>query len=108
MSLSYGSVMTVLDSRTALFAALKFLPEGTKMTVYTHDPGKARTNIVAELRKEPGGGWHDWQILKRPATADSSLLPATWPSESPAVVSSQDLAETFANDPNLWATVHDE
>lgn len=100
--------MTVLDSSTALYAALKFLPEGTKLTVYTRDKGGARTNVVAELRKEPGGGWHDWQIVKRPASADPSLLPATWPHESPAVVHSQALAETFANDPNLWAEVHDE
>lgn len=35
--------MTVLDSSTALYAALKFLPEGTKLTVYTHDKGAART-----------------------------------------------------------------
>jgi hypothetical protein len=51
--------MTVVTVDTALYAAFKFLPEGAKVTVYTKNSGRARTNVVAELRKEPGGGWHD-------------------------------------------------
>lgn len=99
--------MTVINAETALYAALKFLPEGTKLTVYTKDSGRARTNTVAVLRKEPGGGWDDWQILKRPATADDSLLPATWPTENPAVVSSRDLANALEGNPDLWGNVDD-
>ena len=99
--------MTVINAETALYAALKFIPEGTKMTVYTKNSGRARTNTVAELRKEPGGGWDDWQILKRPVTADASLLPPTWPTEDPAVISSRDLARVLGDDPDLWADVHD-
>jgi hypothetical protein len=98
--------MTVINAETALYAALKFLPEGAKLTVYTKDPGRARTNAVAVLRKEPGGGWNDWQILKRPVSADSSLLPATWPTEDPAVISSRDLADVLSNS-DLWADVDD-
>lgn len=90
-----------------MYCALKFLPEGTKLTVYTEDSGHPRTNMVAVLRKERGGGWDDWQIIKRPATADASLIPATWPTEDPAVVSSQDLAKSLDSDPNLWANVED-
>ena len=99
--------MTVLSAETALYAALKFLPEGTKLTVHTKDYGRARTNVVAELRKESGGGWDDWQILERPVTADSSLLPATWPHEDPAIISSRTLADTLGADPDLWANVDD-
>lgn len=98
--------MTVIKADTALYAAFKFLPEGTKIKVYTKNSGRARTNVVAELRKEPGG-WDDWQILKRPATADATLLPATWPTEDPAVISSRDLAGALANDPDLWADSDD-
>jgi len=101
------STMTVLNAQTGLYAALKFLPEGTKLTVYTQDSGRARTATVAELRKEPGGGWDDWQILKRPATADATVLPATWPTEDPAVISSKDLAATLTNNSDLWANVDD-
>lgn len=99
--------MTVIKADTALYAAFKFLPEGTKITVYTKNSGRARTNVVAELRKQPGGGWDDWQILKRPATADATLLPATWPTEDPAVISSRDLAGALENDPDLWADSDD-
>lgn len=99
--------MTVIDATTGLYAAFKFLPEGAKITVYTRDKGQARTNVVAVLRKEPGGGWDDWQILKRPPTADSSLLPATWPTEDPAVISSRDLANALGNDHALWANLDD-
>lgn len=106
-SSSGGSVfaMTVINAETALYAALKFLPEGTKLTVYTKDSGRARTNTVAVLRKEPGGGWDDWQIVERPVTADASLLPATWPTEDPAVVSSRDLANVLGDNPDLWGNV---
>lgn len=99
--------MTVINADTALYAALKFLPEGTKLTVYTKNSGRARTNTVAELQKEPGSGWDDWQIVKRPATADASLLPATWPTEDPAVISSRDLADILGSDLDLWANVDD-
>ena len=99
--------MTVLSVNTAMYAALKFLPEGTRLTVYTENSGPARTKIVATLRKELGGGWHDWQILTRPVTANESFLPATWPSEVPAVISSQDLARTLVENADLWADVKD-
>jgi hypothetical protein len=90
-----------------MYCALKFLPEGTKLTVYTKDSGHAPTNVVAVLRKERGGGYDDWQIVKRPATADATLIPATWPTEDPAVVSSRDLANSLGSDPNLWGDVED-
>lgn len=99
--------MTVIDAETGLYAAFKFLPERTRVTVYTRNKGRARTNLVAELRKEPGGGWDDWQILTRPASADPSLLPPTWPTESPAVISSRDLSDAIENNRDLWANVHD-
>lgn len=99
--------MTVIDAETGLYAAFKFLPEGTKLTVYTRNKGQARTNVVAELRKEPGSGWDDWQILKRPATSDTSLLPPTWPTEDPAIISSRDLSDAIGKDPDLWANVDD-
>lgn len=99
--------MTVFNSETALYAALKSLPEGRTLTVYTRNSGRARTHTVAVLRKEPGGGWDDWQIIKRPATADASLLPATWPTEDPAVISSRDLADTLGTNADLWANVDD-
>ncbi|WP_139722296.1 hypothetical protein [Serinicoccus chungangensis] len=99
--------MTVLDSTTALYAALKFVPEGGRMTVYTRDSRRARTNVVAELRKEPGGGWDDWQVLRRPETADASLLPDTWPEENPAIISCRTLADSLAENPDLWAEVED-
>lgn len=99
---------TLLSSETALYAALKFLPEGTRMTVNTKNHGRARTNTVGELRKEPGGGGNDWQILKRPATADASLLPADWPQEDPAVISSRTLADTLEAHPEMWADVDDQ
>lgn len=99
--------MTVLNAEEALYVALKFVPEGSKMTVYTKDKGHARTNVVAELRKEPGGGWDDWQITRRPATVDDALLPATWPHEDPAIISSRTLADTLDANPNLWADIHD-
>jgi hypothetical protein len=99
--------MTLLSSATGLLAALKLVPEGKKMTIRTHAVGRARTNVVARLRKEPGGGWDDWQILLRPATADDSVLPATWPHENPAIISSQDLADTLAKYPELWADIED-
>lgn len=99
--------MTVINAETGLYAAFKFLPEGTKITVYTKNQGQARTNVVAELRKEQGNGWHDWQILKRPATAEKSLLPATWPTDDPAAISSSDLADTLNNNRDLSATVED-
>jgi hypothetical protein len=99
--------MTVLNAETAVYVALKFVPEGWKITVYTKDQGRARTNIVAELRKEPGGGWDDWQIIRRPATADDSLLPATWPHENPAIISSRTLADTLDANSDLWADIDD-
>ena len=99
--------MTVLNAETGLYAALKFVPEGTRLTVYTKDKGRARTNTIAELRKEPGGGWDDWQVLKRLATADAAVLPATWPTEDPAVISSRDLADALTNNPDLWANIDD-
>jgi hypothetical protein len=99
--------MTVLSADSALYVALKLVPEGTTMTVHTRAKGNARTNVVAELRKEPGGGWDDWQILRRPVTADRSLLPETWPTEHPAIVSSQDLAKTLESNTDLWANIDD-
>lgn len=99
--------MTVINADTALYAAFKFLPEGMKITVFTKNSGRARTNVVAQLRKERGGGWDDWQILQRPATADANLLPATWPAGDPAVISSQDLADALSNDPDLRADSND-
>lgn len=99
--------MTVIKADTALYAAFKFLPEGTKITVYTGNSGRARTNVVAKLRKQLGGGWDDWEILKLPATADASLLPATWPTEVPAIISSRDLADAMENDPDLWVNSDD-
>jgi hypothetical protein len=107
MSQVVSVIMTVLKIETALYAALKFLPEGTRMTVHTLDWAGARTNVLGELRKEVGRGSHDWQIIHRPATADASQLPATWPSEDPAVVSSRTLADTLGSNPALWADVHD-
>jgi hypothetical protein len=95
--------MTVLNSDTAFYAALKFLPEGTKMTVYTRTPGKARTNVVAELRKELGNGWNDWEVLKRPASADASLLPE----DQPAIISTKTLAGALEVNSYLWASVDD-
>ena len=99
--------MTVIDSESALYAALKFLPEGTRLTIHTKTAGRARTNIVAELRKEPGNGWNDWQVVKRPSTADKSLLPATWSSEDPEIISCRDLADTLGRNLDLWANVDD-
>lgn len=99
--------MTVISSDNALYAALKFLPEGSRMTLFTRDSGAARTAIVAELRKEAGNGWHDWEILRRPATADASLLPATWSSEIPEATSTKSLADAMTANSDLWAEVHD-
>lgn len=99
--------MTVLKADTALYVALKMVPEGTRMTVYTSNRGRARTNVVAELTKEPGSGWGDWQLLKRSATANPELLPATWPNEDPAIISSTALAESLGQNPDLWADIED-
>ena len=99
--------MTVIKADTALYAAFKFLPEGTKITVYTKNSGRARTNVVAELRKQLGGSWDDWQVLKRPASADATLLLATWPTEDPPIVSSRDLAGALTNDTDLWVESDD-
>lgn len=99
--------MTVLSADDAVYVALKFVPEGSKMIVYTKNHGRAQTNIVAELRKEPGGGWEDWQVLRRPTTADSSLLPATWPHENPEIISSRSLADAIDANPDLWANIDD-
>lgn len=99
--------MTVINSENALYAALKFLLEGTKLTVYTKNSGRARTNTVAELRKKPGGGWDDWQVLKRPASADASLLPSTFTNEEPEIVSTRTLADALEVNTDLWANVDD-
>ncbi|UYN84445.1 MAG: hypothetical protein KIT89_04435 [Microcella sp.] len=99
--------MTVLKADNALYVALKMVPEGTRMTVYTSNQGSAKTNVVAELRKEPGSGWDDWQFLKRPATANAELLPATWPNEDPTIISSTALAESLGQNPDLWADISD-
>jgi hypothetical protein len=102
--------MTVISTEGVYNAAFKFIPQGTKMTVFTRVPGNARTNEVAVLRKEPkevdSGNWGDWEVLSRPKTADPSLLPETW-SEHPGIISTRTLADTFQANPDLWAEVHD-
>ncbi len=97
--------MTVLNAETALYVALKLVPEGTNVTVYTKAPVAARTNVVAELRKELGGGWDDWQVTRRPVSADASLLPATWAIEDPAVISTRTLADTLGGNHDLWVVI---
>lgn len=100
--------MTVIRSNTALYASLKFLAEGTKLTVFTDRHGQARTNVVAELRKEPNnGGFHDWQVLRRPASADATLLPSTFTGEDPELVSNRALADALEANPDLWIDVDD-
>lgn len=101
------ALMTVLNLETALYVALKFVPEGTTMTVFTRNSSGARTNVVAKVRKEPGNGWGDWQVLERPKEADASLLPETWPSEDPGIISSRTLADTFQANVELWADIDD-
>jgi len=101
--------MTVLKLDTAMYVALKFVPEGMRMTVYTKKHDGARTNEVAVLRKEANsGGWGDWQILSRPETADARLIPATLPEEHPEIIYSSDLARVLSENPDLWATIADE
>ena len=100
--------MTVLKIDTAMYVALKLVPEGMAMTVYTSDPAGARTNEVAVLRKEPNNGWADWQVVSRPKTADASLLPATHPEEQPEIIYSNDLARLLAGNPELWASINDD
>ena len=101
--------MTVLKIDTAMYVALKFAPEGMRMTVYTKKHEGARTNEVAVLRKEPkNGGWGDWQIISRPKTADASLIPATLPQEHPEIIYSNDLARVLSENPDLWADIADE
>lgn len=97
--------MTVLNSDDGLYAALKIAQEGTRMTIYTKDPGASRTNVVAELCKTIGNGWHDWDILRRPATADHSLLVADWPDDDPPGISSRKVAETLTANRDLWAQI---
>lgn len=99
--------MTVLNAENAILAALKFLPEGAKLTVFTKNAGGSRTNVVAELRKGPGRAWADWEITGRPTTAHHTLLPATWPHEIPAVISPTDLADALGANPELWAETED-
>lgn len=99
--------MTVIRSNTALYASLKFLAEGTRIIIYTDDSGSARTNVVAELRKEPdNGGHHDWQIIRRPSSADASLLRPSYP-EDPEIISNRALADTLEQNPALWVSVDD-
>lgn len=100
--------MTVIRSNTALYASLKFLSEGTRLTVHTDNQGQARTNVVAELRKEPNnGGFHDWQVLRRPVSADASLLPSTFTGEQPELLSNRALADALDANPDLWIHVDD-
>lgn len=100
--------MTVINVETAMYVALKFVPEGTHMTVYTRNPSGARTNEVATLRKEPNNrGWGDWQIISRPKTADAELIPATISSEHPEIIFSRHLATVLSENPDLWASTHD-
>ena len=99
--------MTVLNAENAILAALKFLPAGSQLTVFTKNAGTSRTNVVAELRKGPGRAWADWEILRRPVTANHTLLPATWPHEVPEVISPSDLAHALNADSDLWAEVED-
>ena len=98
--------MTVLKIDTAMYVALKFVPEGMQMTIYTNNSVGARTNVVAVLRKEPNnGGWGDWQILSRPKSADASLIPATLPQKQPEIIYSNDLARALSENPDLWASI---
>jgi hypothetical protein len=102
--------MTVISSDGVYYAAFKFVPQGTRLTVYTRDRGNARTNEVAVLRKEPrevdSANWGDWEVVSRPKTADASLLPETW-SAHPGIISTRTLADAFEANPGLWAEVHD-
>lgn len=101
--------MTVLDAGTALYVALKMVPEGTRMTIYTRNRGRARTAEVAALRKEPNnGGWGDWEIVSRPKTADASLIRATITDHEPPIIYSRHLAEAMTANPDLWAEIHDD
>lgn len=96
--------MTVLNAETAIYACLKHLPGGAKMTVYTKNSNGARTNEVAVLKKEPDS-WGDWQVVNRPKTADPMLLPETWPDGHPGIISSRTLADAFDSNPDLWADI---
>lgn len=97
----------VFDADTAAYRYLEVLPAGTTMIVHTKNEGAgARTNEVAKLKKEPGK-MGDWQVVSRPATADASLLPETWPAH-PGIISSRTLADTFTANRDLWARVQEK
>jgi hypothetical protein len=96
----------VFSAETAAYRYLEVLPAGTTMIVHTNKPAGARTNEVAKLKKEPGK-LGDWQVVSRPATADASLLPETWPAH-PGIISSRTLADTFTANPDLWARVQEK
>jgi hypothetical protein len=96
----------VFSAETAAYRYLDALPAGSTMTVRTNNSVGSRTNEVAKLKKEPGN-WGDWEVVSRPATADASLLPETWPAH-PGIISTRTLADKFTADPDLWAQVKEK
>ncbi|KTR17088.1 hypothetical protein NS330_10030 [Curtobacterium citreum] len=96
----------MFSAETAAYRYLDALPAGSTMTVHTNKPARARTNEVAKLKKETGK-MGDWEVVSRPATADASLLPETWPAH-PGIISTRTLADTFTANTDLWARVKEK
>lgn len=96
----------VLDAETGVYRYLDLLPGGSRMLVLTRGPKRGRTNKVAILEKE-SDLYGDWKVVSRPATADASLLPETWPGQHPGLISTKTLAATFMGNTDLWASVRE-
>jgi len=100
--------MTVLKQSSAMYVALKLVPEGGRMTVFTRDRQGARTGEVVVLEKElNNGGYGDWRVVSRPKTANPNLVPATRTEGTSEIIYSQDLARVLSDNDDLWADISD-